>query len=86
MDPRYFHPPVRVEFGRVGQTRSVSSAREAAELLLDQRWPQPDGRKHLAARQACMAVLEGLKEARHARKAFEAAAEEADILLPPLNT
>jgi hypothetical protein len=86
MPDHWFSPPVRVAFGRVGQSVFVTSAEKAAELLLDKRWPRPDGRKQLAARKACLAVLDGLKEARHARKAFEAAAKEADVLLPPLNT
>lgn len=86
MPAHWFSPGVRVAFGRVGQSVIVSSTEKAAELLLDERWPRPDGRKHLAARKACMAVLDGQKEARHARKAFEAAAKEADILLGDLNT
>ena len=82
MPDHWFSPPVRVEFGHTGQSVFVSSAEKAAELLLDAEWPKVDGRKHLAARKAVLAVLEGIKEARHARKAFEDAAREADILIP----
>jgi Protein of unknown function (DUF982) len=39
------------------------------------------GRKHLAARKACMDVLQGAKQARAARQAFQAAAKEANILV-----
>ncbi|WP_256754689.1 DUF982 domain-containing protein [Mesorhizobium sp. Mes31] len=42
---------------------------------------QLSGRKHVAARKACLGVLEGLKETREARKAFIEAAKEADILV-----
>ena len=61
---------------------SQMSTLQAADILLH-RWPgDPGARKHLAARKACIAVLEGIKEARAARLAFEAAAKEADILAP----
>ncbi|MGQ2906725.1 MAG: DUF982 domain-containing protein [Aliihoeflea sp.] len=60
----------------------MTSTVQAADILLN-RWPGDRGaRKHLAARKACIAVLEGIKEARAARLAFEAAAKEADILAP----
>ncbi|ESZ22830.1 DUF982 domain-containing protein [Mesorhizobium sp. L2C084A000] len=45
------------------------------------RWPAITGQKHVAARRACLGVLEGLKETRDARKAFVEAAKEADILV-----
>ena len=79
MDEKRFDRPVRILLGRSGKVRSVTSTREAAECLLN-RWPI-EGLKHFQARLACMAVLEGIKEIRTARKAFEAAAAEADILV-----
>jgi hypothetical protein len=75
-----FEKPVRVALGGPGKIRVVTSTREAAECLL-LRWPYESGRNHLAARKACRDVLQGLKEARTARKAFEQAAAEADILV-----
>ncbi len=60
--------------------RQVSTTAEAAHHLL-YNWPIEGGRKHLAARRACMAVLEGLKAAHVARTAFAEAADEADILV-----
>ncbi|WP_258123775.1 DUF982 domain-containing protein [Mesorhizobium onobrychidis] len=45
------------------------------------RWPAVTGKQHVAARKACLGVLEGLKEARDARRAFVEAAKEADILV-----
>ncbi len=80
MDEKRFDRPVRVEMGGPGKIRTVTTTREAAECLL-YSWPTDGGRRHLAARKACMAVLDGLKEARSARLAFENAAEEADILV-----
>lgn len=83
MDIGSFDKPVRViieERGNIAD--NVTSAAQAAEILLH-RWPgDPGARKHLAARKACIAVLEGLKDARAARLAFEAAAAEANILAP----
>jgi hypothetical protein len=80
MENKPFDKPVHIVFGKPGQHRNVTSVREAAEVLLDDNWPTEAGRRHLAARKACLAVLQGLKEAREARKAFEDAAWEADIL------
>jgi hypothetical protein len=80
MEDREFDKPVQILHGRPGASRLVRSTAEAAEFLL-YKWPVPGGRKHLDARKACMAVLEGLKEARAARSAFEAAADEAEILV-----
>lgn len=59
--------------------RVVTSTHEAAECLL-YRWPEDlRGPAHLAARYACIAVLEGAKQPDHARKAFIKAAEESGI-------
>lgn len=83
MENKPFDKPVYIAFGKTGQHRNVTSVREAAEVLLDDKWPAEAGKRHLAARKACLAVLEGLKEARAARKAFEDAASEANILRDP---
>ena len=81
MENKRFDKPVYIEFGKIGQRRYVSSVREAAEVLLDDKWPAEAGKRHLAARKACLDVLMGLKEAKAARDAFEDAAWVADILL-----
>ena len=80
MDIGHFEKPVRVALGGPGKIRVVTSTREAAECLL-LRWPSESGRKHLAARKACMDVLQGLKKAGVAQRAFRDAAAEADILV-----
>lgn len=78
----WFDRPVSVVIDRRGNiTRSISSTTEAAEVLLNE-WPTEPGKKHLAARNACLKVLEGLAESRQARAAFEAAAREANVLAP----
>ncbi len=83
MDEGRFDQPVRVFVEKRGNIAdTVTNTVQAADILLH-RWPgDPGARKHLAARKACIAVLEGLKEARAARLAFEAAAAEANILAP----
>ena len=69
--------PVMLRRGRI---HMVGSAREAAEKLLFE-WPgDMQAAKHRAARAACLRALEGLGEARKARRAFEAAAKDAGIL------
>lgn len=82
MDEGVFDQPVRVVGNARGNMfRNVTTTFEAAKFLLDD-WPgNPDTQKHLAARKACIAVLQGIKEARVARKAFEVAADEANILV-----
>lgn len=85
MNEGRFDQPVRVFVEKRGNIAdTVTNTVQAADILLH-RWPgDPGARKHLAARKACIAVLEGLKEARAARLAFEAAAAEANILAPHL--
>lgn len=81
MEDKQFDEPVRILTGRAKSvTRQVRSAAEAANYLLYD-WPTDGGRKHLAARKACLQVLEGLRASHVARKAFAAAAEEAEILV-----
>lgn len=81
MEDQRFDEPVKILTGRASSVvRQVSTTAEAAQHLL-YNWPIQGGRKHLAARKACVAVLEGLKAAHVARKAFAEAADEADILV-----
>jgi len=81
VEDKHFDQPVQILTGKARSvTRQVRSTAEAAKYLL-YHWPIGGGRKHLAARKACLDVLEGLKAANVARKAFVAAADEADILV-----
>ncbi|MEO3386027.1 DUF982 domain-containing protein [Mesorhizobium sp. CAU 1741] len=83
MENDWFDQPVRVFLDPRGNVAiNVTSATQAAELLLTE-WPTKPGAKHLAARKACLEVLEGIAEARRARLAFADAAEEAGVLAAP---
>ena len=63
---KWFDQEVSILAGPRGLTlQHISNTRQAAEFLL-YNWPEQRGKKHLAARKACMAVLEGLKDARSA--------------------
>ncbi len=79
MDPKRWDKAVEIELGRTGQIRRVTSTQEAAEILLT-KWPIKGGRMHLAARLACLDVLEGVQPPEYAREAFIAAADEAGFL------
>ena len=74
-----FDKPVLLRIG--GGVQAISSVSEAAECL-DHRWPVQGSRKRQNARAICLLVLEGVLAATAARRAFEAAAEEVNILLP----
>ena len=80
-----FSPPVRVVLSKAGNvTHAVTSAERAAQILLNE-WPAQPGNKHPVARKAVLKALEAARDAKaaqEARTAFEAAAEEAGILMP----
>lgn len=80
-----FDKPVTVAIGPSGGVfQRVDDPQKAGEVLLDSRqWPSgSDTPKHLAARRAVLKAMENAHDhmlAAKARKAFEAAAQEADI-------
>lgn len=83
METRQFDQPVRVALGRNGSMiHVVSNTKQAAEILAN-RWPAKaaGASSHLAARRACAEALDGRKRAVAARRAFEEAAREAEILV-----
>ncbi|SDA88852.1 DUF982 domain-containing protein [Mesorhizobium qingshengii] len=83
MRDQRFDEPVRIALGRSGNTIfNVERVAQAADILMN-RWPVATGQRHMVARKACLAVLEGKKEASVARAAFINAAIEADILVEP---
>lgn len=57
----------------------MKTVAEAANVLLND-WKVKPGAKHLATRRACSEVLQGLKTAHVARKAFQAGSAQAKIL------
>jgi hypothetical protein len=85
MPDHFFSPPVRVALGKAGNvTHAVTRAERAAEILLNE-WPARPTKKQLDARRAVLHALMNMKDAAaamKARAAFEAAAEEAGILMP----
>ena len=83
MQDQRFDEPVKVALGRSGNTIfNVERVAQAADILIN-RWPVVTGQRHMVARKACLAVLEGTREAWVARAAFINAAIEADILVEP---
>lgn len=81
-----FDKPVTVALGPSGSIQQmVNDLHKAGEVLLDRRqWPPgPDTAKHRAARRAVLKALENAHDhmlAAKTRNAFEAAAQEVDIL------
>jgi hypothetical protein len=73
-----FEDPVNVRFG--GEPRTVASAGDAAQLLLDVDWPER-GPAHRDASETCIKVMEGTRATADARTAFVRAAHEAGILV-----
>ncbi len=80
MHEGWFAEPVAVSVGIVGDIHHISSARQAVALLT-QHWPGAGTPKHRAARQACLAAVQGDKLPEAARAAFLEAAREARILV-----
>lgn len=78
-----FDPVTVWESGHV--RRALADVEGAARFLLE-RWPEgyASTRKHVAARRAALATLEGRRPASAFRAALVAAAEEAGISAPPL--
>lgn len=70
---------VPVAFGRAGDTYLVNSVRQAAEMMLDDRWPGK-GASDRKAREALLAAMEGTGSVEDAREAFRRAAKAAKIL------
>lgn len=78
----WWDKPVPVALSGVGAVTQVNNNHQAADLLLN-RWPAAPGPKHLAARQAVLAAMQRHLDAKalaKARRAFEEAAREADII------
>lgn len=76
-NPRF--APVPVMVGRIGTTRLVSSAREAAECMLDASWPDKHSSADRCAREVLLEALAGRASGEETRAAFEAAAKVAGV-------
>lgn len=72
--------PVTFETLTLGVYRTISSASEAAGVLLYD-WPAEGGPAFRAAQEKCLAVLEEGADPEEARRAFLLAADEADVFI-----
>lgn len=64
----------------LGRYRTITSVSQAAEQLL-YHWPVKGGKKHRAARVACVEALEGVGSADQVRAAFIEACGEAGVFV-----
>lgn len=78
MEMGQWEEPVTFETAKLGQYRTISSAAEAAHVLISQ-WPSAAGKAYAKAQDVCLAVLEGREPPDAARQAFLLAADEADV-------
>ncbi len=74
-----FGEPVLVAVGSPPVTRTVETADQASDLLVDVDWPVR-GPRHRDATETCSKVIDGTRSAVDARRAFIDAAREAGIL------
>ena len=77
MPAKKFSAPINVTFPGVS---SVNSAKQAAQVLMDVRWPKA-GPRHRDATEICLKVLDGHRSTVDAEAAFAEAAREAGILV-----
>ena len=75
-----FDVPVAVKFGSPVQQKVLRNAQDVSDFLLN-NWTGKRSPKHRAALQACHDALAGDKPVMTARRAFLAAAREADVLV-----
>ncbi|ODT13496.1 MAG: hypothetical protein ABS35_37700 [Kaistia sp. SCN 65-12] len=75
-----FDVPVTIETDQVGRYLTVTRAAQAASLMVD-KWPAERGPRYRSALKALMDTMEQRKAVATARKAFTAAAKEADIFV-----
>lgn len=83
MDPKRWDCAIEIQVGRTPQFRVIGDTLTAAAWLVANprvtHWRVRGGRAHLAARRACLAVLDGDHPPEFARLAFIQAAVEAEI-------
>jgi Protein of unknown function (DUF982) len=77
MNKQWWSNPVTFETG-TASFRTIANTEEASHFLLN-HWPVQGGKKHLQARNVCLAVLAGERPPDDARTAFIEAAQEVAI-------
>lgn len=75
-----FEVPITVRLSSDGENKVLKTTREASDFLLNS-WPGKKSPKQRAALQACYDAQAGNKPVMTARRAFIAAAREADVLI-----
>lgn len=80
MNTGVWDEPVTFATTTLGQYRTITSATEAAHVLMGQS-PINDGKELRRARRACLDVLQGTREPTASREAFLRAAEEAGVFI-----
>lgn len=80
MHDNRFDDPIAVRTPKGPDTQLLRGPLEASDFLLNS-WTGKRSPKHRAALQACHDAVSGGKPAMSARRAFVAAAREADILV-----
>jgi len=80
MEVQYWTSPVDLELHGQGKYRTITGTRHAAECLLT-LWPSDHGAAYRMALAECLDALEGRATSQAARRAFIAAAREADIVV-----
>ncbi|MBB3611251.1 DUF982 domain-containing protein [Rhizobium sp. BK602] len=78
MSNRRWNYPVLVICTRTGTTYTVSTTKEALDMLLN-AWPVAEGKAFLRALQVCADVESGLRQPLEARSSFIAASMEAGV-------
>lgn len=78
---KWWGEPVPVSIEGEAVRTMVNNTAQAVRILIEE-WPaaKVSTHRHLAARRACLDVLQGLKPVVAARQAFREAAEEAGML------
>ena len=80
MTEKRFDRPIVISLRR-GESRAITSARQAADFLMTD-WPGERHQWHRDALDACLKVIEGYRSTADAETAFREAADRAGILLP----
>jgi len=80
MQENRFDTPITVRSPRSPESQVLRGPQEASDFLLN-NWTGKRSPKHRAALQACHDAVSGDKPVMSARRAFVAAAREADILV-----
>lgn len=80
MDTKPFKVGLRIETGKIGQHRVLSTVADAAVFLMD-HWPGEKTPERLAAMAACLSALGNEIPAEEAREAIVEAAKASGVFI-----